>query len=72
MSIITYLASAVIRSQRMGFRLYAMAEEPICPFSKGSSISLKLCKIRISLANLLADWATPPNAASTCASTFRE
>ena len=34
--------SDVILSQRMGLRLYAIADEPICDFSRGSSISSKL------------------------------
>ena len=38
-----------MRSLRMGFRLYAMAEEPIWDFSKGSSTSFRCCRRRMSL-----------------------
>ena len=56
-STMTYLASEVMRSLLIGLRLYGMAEEPIWFFSNGSSISLKFCSRRMSLENLLADWA---------------
>ncbi len=39
----------VTRSQRIGFLLYAIAEDPICDFSKGSSSSFKFASSRISL-----------------------
>jgi len=54
---IKYRESEQIRSQRMGLRLYAMAEDPICPASMGSSISLRLARRRISVAIL---WAVLP------------
>ena len=54
---IKYRDSEQIRSQRMGFRLYAMAEDPICPGSRGSSISLRLARRRMSVAIL---WAVLP------------
>ena len=41
-SIITYLDSDAIRSLLIGFLLYAIAEDPICVFSNGSSISLSV------------------------------
>ena len=40
-STITNLEREAIRSLRMGFLLYAMAEEPIWDFSKGSSTSFR-------------------------------
>ena len=39
-----------IRSLRMGFRLYGMAEEPIWFSSKGSSSCRSCCSRRISFA----------------------
>ena len=36
--------SEYMRSERMGLRLYAMAELPICSFSNGSSISFQLAR----------------------------
>ena len=57
---------------RIGFRLYAIADEPICFVSNGSSISLRLCRIRRSVPALCADWPMPASAASTWASTLRE
>ena len=53
-SIITYLEREAIRSLLIGFLLYAIAEEPIWDFSKGSSTSFKCCSRRISLDIL---WA---------------
>ena len=35
--VMRYRLSEQMRSHRMGLRLYAMAEEPICMLSKGSS-----------------------------------
>ena len=43
------------RSERIGLRLYAIAEEPIWFFSNGSSTSLACCRSLISLLNLCAD-----------------
>ena len=54
-----------MRSQRMGLRLYGMAEEPIWFFSNGSSISLKLANRRMSVAIFMALWARPAMAEST-------
>ena len=39
-----------IRSHRIGFRLYGIADEPICLSSNGSSISLRLQRSRMSVA----------------------
>jgi hypothetical protein len=50
--LIKYLANEQIRSQRIGLRLYAIALDPICPDSIGSSISLKFANKRISVAIL--------------------
>src|SRR5213593_4133376 len=50
-SSITKRAKLVIRSARMGFRLYAIAEEPTCALSNGSSISPSCCSSRRSVAN---------------------
>ena len=65
-------ASAATRSERMGLRLYAMADEPICSDSNGSSISPKACSTRMSPLNLDALAATPATTPSTWASSLRE
>src|SRR5213082_1646273 len=70
-SSITKRASPVIRSARIGLRLYAMADEPTWSLSNGSSISPSCCSRRRSVASLAADCARPDNTASTCASSFR-
>jgi hypothetical protein len=49
-----YLLNEQIRSHRIGFRLYAIAEDPIWPGSRGSSISFKFANNRISVAILCA------------------
>ena len=72
LSIITYLARDVILSHLIGFLLYAIADEPICFDSRGSSISLKLWSILISFENLLADCAIPLKTESICESIFLE
>ncbi len=71
-SIITYLESEVILSHLIGFLLYAIADEPICVFSNGSSISLNDWSILISFENLLADCARPLSVAIICESIFLE
>lgn len=58
---IRWRASEQTRSDRIGLRLYAMAEEPIWSFSNGSSTSLRLARRRMSVAIL---WAVAPNEAS--------
>ena len=60
-----------MRSQRMGLRLYGMAEEPIWFFSNGSSISLKLASRRRSVANFMQLWAMPASALRMKESTLR-
>ena len=42
----TWRASAQMRSARIGLRLYGIADEPICSFSKGSSTSLRCASRR--------------------------
>jgi len=64
-------ASDAMRSERIGLRLYAMADDPICSDSNGSSISPNACNMRMSLLNFAADVATPDTTPSTCASSFR-
>ena len=61
-----------MRSQRIGLRLYAIADEPICSFSNGSSISPTDCSTRMSPLNFMALDAMPATTPSTCASIFRE
>src|SRR3989442_7358314 len=63
-SSITKRARLVIRSARMGFRLYAMAEEPTCSLSNGSSISPSCASSPTSGANF-ADGASVPESAPT-------
>ncbi len=70
-SSITKRASPVMRSARIGFRLYAIALEPTWSLSNGSSISPSCWRSRRSVANLAADAASPASAASTCASSLR-
>ena len=53
-SLITYFDNDAILSLLIGFLLYAIADEPICFDSKGSSISFIFCKMRISFENLYA------------------
>ena len=67
----TNRARPVIRSARIGFRLYAMALEPICSDSNGSSSSPSCCRSRRSPAILDADCAMPLSASSTMLSVFR-
>ena len=55
-SAMTYLASEQMRSQRMGLRLYGMADEPICLSSNGSSTCRSCCSRRISVAMRHALW----------------
>ena len=62
-SFITKRESEAIRSERMGLRLYAIAEEPICFASNGSSTSLRCDSRRMSLENFDALCAMPE---STC------
>ncbi len=71
-STITYRDREAIRSLLMGLRLYAMAEEPIWFFSKGSSTSFRCWSRRISLLILWADAAIPASTLATRVSTFRE
>ena len=68
----TKRASDAMRSQRIGLRLYAMADEPICSASNGSSISPTDCNMRMSPLNFIALDAMPGDDAETCASSLRE
>ena len=70
-SSITNRARPVIRSARIGLRLYAMALEPTCSGSNGSSISPSCCSSRKSVASLAAEAAIPDSAARTWASSLR-
>ena len=65
---ITNRASPLIRSARIGFRLYAMALDPICSCSNGSSSSPSCCSSRRSPASFAADWAIPLRVSSTALS----
>ena len=67
----TWRARAQIRSERMGFRLYGMADEPICSFSKGSSTSRRCDSRRTSCAILEAEAATPAKHDAKAWSIFR-
>ena len=71
-SVITYLDREAIRSLLIGFLLYAIAEEPIWPFSNGSSTSFRCCSRRISLENFVALAAMPARIFRTLVSTLRE
>ena len=51
----TNLLRAVTLSQRIGFLLYAIADEPTWVFSNGSSTCFRLADSRMSLHNLWAD-----------------
>ena len=55
----TYLANEQMRSQRIGFLLYAIALDPTCFVSNGSSNSFRFINNLISTAILLTDWAMP-------------
>ena len=55
----TKRASDAIRSQRIGLRLYAIADDPICSVSNGSSISPTDCSMRMSPLNFIALAAMP-------------
>ena len=59
------------RSERIGFRLYGIALEPICCFSKGSSISLRFARSRMSVQTLCTDAPKLASTESTSISTFR-
>ena len=54
-------ASEHTRSDRIGLRLYAIAEDPIWVDSNGSSTSYRFARRRRSVAGL---WAVAPNEAS--------
>ncbi len=71
-SVTTKRASDAMRSLRIGFRLYAIADDPICSVSNGSSISPTLCSTRMSPLNFIALDATPATTPSTWASSLRE
>jgi hypothetical protein len=58
-SVMACRASAVIRSVRIGLRLYGIADEPIWCSSHGSSTSLRCERSRMSCANFDADCAMP-------------
>eukprot|EP01139_Manchomonas_bermudensis_P010712 Amastigsp_a340965_83.p2 type:complete len:238 gc:universal Amastigsp_a340965_83:312-1025(+) len=64
--------SEVIRSHRMGLRLYAIADDPTCLRSKGSSISFLDARSRMSTAILVSDCASPERRESTRKSILRE
>ncbi|MBA7596285.1 hypothetical protein ES703_03255 [subsurface metagenome] len=55
----TSLARPEMRSQSSGLRLWGIAEEPVCPSSKGSSTSRisVLCSPLISVANFSSELA---------------
>ena len=61
----TYLASEAMRSLLIGLRLYAIADDPICPDSKGSSTSLRCDKSLMSFENLVALCAMPHSTLTT-------
>ncbi len=61
-----------MRSERIGFLLYAIADEPIWFFSKGSSTSFKCCSSLISFDILCALAAIPARMFATLVSTLRE
>ena len=69
---ITYLDKDAILSLLIGLRLYAIAEEPICDFSNGSSTSFRCCRRRISFDILCALAAIPARIFKTLVSTLRE
>ena len=71
LSDITNRASPVARSHRIGFRLYAMADDPTCSASNGSSTCFIPASSRTSLQNLWTLAATPARSAAIWASTFR-
>ena len=59
-----------MRSQRMGLRLYGMADEPICLSSNGSSTCRSCCKSRMSVAMRQALWQMDDNAFKIRLSSF--
>ena len=67
---ITCLDSEFILSLLIGFLLYAIADDPICPFSNGSSNSFSCCNNLMSFANLEALCAIADNTFSTLVSNF--
>jgi len=69
---IKYRLKLQIRSQRIGLRLYAIALDPICPFSIGSSISLRFARSRMSVAILCAVLPSEERGYIVSASTLRE
>ena len=71
-SVTTKRASDAMRSERIGLRLYAIADEPICSLSNGSSISPNAWSRRTSPLNFVALAAMPATTPSTCASSLRE
>ena len=70
-SAIVCRAMAQIRSDRIGFLLYGMADDPICSASNGSSTSLRCANSLTSCAILDADDATPASVARIWASILR-
>ena len=70
-SAIRYRAREQIRSLRIGLRLYAMAEDPIWFFSKGSSTWRSCCIRRMSVAMRYALWAMEDRAFRIRLSVFR-
>lgn len=60
------------RSERMGLRLYAIADEPIWVDSKGSSTSLRFASSRRSVAILCAVAPKLARGASASTSILRE
>ena len=69
-SAIINLESDDILSLLIGFLLYAIADEPICFFSNGSSNSLRCWSNLISLVILCILWAIPANTFKTWESNF--
>ena len=68
----TNRARPVARSQRIGLRLYAIALEPTCSSSNGSSICFIPASRRMSLAEPVHAGRRCPRASPTiCASTLR-
>src|SRR5207237_1022403 len=64
-SVLTNRARPHMRSARIGLRLYAIADEPTCSVSNGSSNSWRCESRRRSVPNLCADWPMPDSTSRT-------
>ena len=71
-SAITNRASEHMRSARIGFRLYAIADEPICSASNGSSSSRSWARAASRCRSDARSRRARPGSQSTWASTLRE